>query len=267
MCHRKCNRESSSNSSLPAPPERFTYRFRVPFRFESNTTHGIAHLAAPPNSLTAEIELGADATVLRKNGRGLQIVEPDALICCAQYGGPDRNSDPTIGAAVNALASLGAYVTLRNPVGLYMDHIDLAGWAAPDKRAADEFVWVARGEAGMIERLVIEVPEGLGYVLGEVMIAGAPIRYGGQIAECITVKLTGVAGGLGSFRNTPAPCSGRCCMDTSLPTILDRPFDLRKPIPPGMRSVLVDEGEEDVTRHAAAAKRTLGRSFKSRSPL
>ena len=96
-----------------------------------NTTHGIAHLNSPPNSLVAEIQLGGDATVLHNDPRGRLLVEPDALICYAGYGGPNRNSDPTIGATVNALARLGAYVTLRNPIGLYMDHIDLSGWQAP----------------------------------------------------------------------------------------------------------------------------------------
>ena len=64
------------------------------------------------------------------DAQGKLLIEPDALICYAAYGGPNRNSDPTIGATVNALARLGAYVTLRNPVGLYMDHIDLSGWSA-----------------------------------------------------------------------------------------------------------------------------------------
>src|SRR5262249_23380829 len=97
-----------------------------------NTIHGIVHLCAPPNSLTAEIQLGGDATVVRHDSRGRLVVEPEALICCAAYGGPDRNSDPTIGAAVNALARAGAFITLRNPVGLYMDHVDLTGWETPD---------------------------------------------------------------------------------------------------------------------------------------
>ena len=35
-----------------------------------NTTHGIVHLCSPPNSITAEIQLGADATVHYRNGRG-----------------------------------------------------------------------------------------------------------------------------------------------------------------------------------------------------
>ena len=65
-------------------------------------------------------------------------MEPEALISYAGYGGPNRNSDPTIGASVNALARLGVPVTLRNPVGLYMDHIDLSGWQTPDGKDAAE---------------------------------------------------------------------------------------------------------------------------------
>src|SRR6266568_4362750 len=93
-----------------------------------NTSLGIAHLNSPPNSLVAEIQLGADATIRYTDPKGRLLVEPDALIGYAGYGGANRNSDPTIGASVNALARLGANVTLRNPVGLYMDHIDLSGW-------------------------------------------------------------------------------------------------------------------------------------------
>ena len=40
-----------------------------------NTTDGIMHLTQPSNSLSAEILLGADATVLRASGRG----RPDRL--------------------------------------------------------------------------------------------------------------------------------------------------------------------------------------------
>ncbi len=87
-----------------------------------NTTDGIMHLTQPSNSLSAEILLGADATVLRAAGsNGRMVSDPDALICCAQYGGPNRCSDPTIGASVNELAAQGFAITLRNPVGLYME--------------------------------------------------------------------------------------------------------------------------------------------------
>ena len=104
-----------------------------------NTTDGIMHLSEPANSLVAEIKLAADATILRsKAGTDGQVLsDPEALICCAQYGGPNRASDPTIGATVNELAALGFALTLRNPVGLYMDHLDMTGWANPDGTPID----------------------------------------------------------------------------------------------------------------------------------
>ena len=207
-----------------------------------NTTHGIAHLAAPPNSLTAEIRLGADATVARKDARGKVLVEPEALVCCAGYGGPDRNSDPTIGSTVNALARLGAMVTLKNPVGLYMDHVDLVGWSAPDGDDVAEFVKIVRGQPGMIERLEVEVPAERGFTLSEVQIGGIPIAYGGQIAECITVKLTGVAV-LAGIKPVPIGCDGQCCIDYAYPTKFGRPIDINDPPLPGTAVALVDEGE------------------------
>jgi hypothetical protein len=207
-----------------------------------NTTHGIAHLAAPPNTLTAEIMLGADATVARKDARGKVLVEPEALICCARYGGPDRNSDPTIGSTVNALARLGAMVTLQNPVGLYMDHIDLVGWSTPDGGSVSELVKIVRGQPGMIERLEVEVPAERGFTLSEVQIGGIPIAYGGQIAECITVKLTGLAV-LAGVKPIPLGCDGQCCIDYAYPTSFGRPIDINGPPLPGTVIALVDEGE------------------------
>jgi hypothetical protein len=208
-----------------------------------NTTHGIVHLCAPPNSLTAEIQLGADATVLRRNSQGKLLVEPDALICCAGYGGPDRNSDPTIGASVNALARLGAYVTLKNPVGLYMDHIDLSGWQAPGGKDVSPYVRILRGALGMIERLVVEVPKERGFTVGDLSIGGEAIRYGGQIAECITVKLVGLAHPQAKpIANIPAPCDRRCCMDPFDATALKRAIKLNAELPAGTVAAFVDQG-------------------------
>jgi hypothetical protein len=206
-----------------------------------NTTHGIVHLCSPPNSLTAEIGLGADATILRKNSRGLMLAEPDALVCCAAYGGPDRNSDPTIGAAVNALARFGAYVTLRNPVGLYIDHVDIVGWEAPGGHDVVDCVRAVRGGPGMIERLVIEVPPSWGFTVSDIKIGGVPIMYGGQIAECITVKLVGLAVPA-NLKNTPAACAARCCIDANNATLLERAVRYGQPTPPGKQPAFVNQG-------------------------
>jgi hypothetical protein len=220
-----------------------------------NTTHGIVHLGAPPNSLTAEIQLGADATVLRRDGRGRLLVEPEALICCARYGGPDRNSDPTIGAAVNALSRLGAFVTLANPVGLYMDHIDLAGWQAPDGQGVESCVRTVRGMPQMIERLVVEVPSERGFAVGDITIGGEPIDYGGQIAECITVKLTGIAHiSNEKIANAPVACDGRCCVDEFHAVALKRSISIDQLLPPGTRAAYFEQGAiESVSGQPEAA--------------
>jgi hypothetical protein len=120
----------------------------------------------------------------------------------AALGGPNRNSDPTIAATVNVLARLGAQITLANPVGLYMDHIDLSGWEAPGGVAASDCVRVVRGEPNAIERLEVRYPTDE-FTVSDIRIGGVPIRYGGQIAECITVKLVGLAAALGSIPDAP----------------------------------------------------------------
>ena len=208
-----------------------------------NTTHGIVHLCSPPNSLVAEIQLGGDAAVLRDDPQGRRLVEPDALICYAAYGGPNRNSDPTIGGAVNALARLGAYVTLKNPVGLYMEHIDLSGWTAPDGGDVSEFIHIVRGTPGMIERLVIEAPPWRSVTVGDLLIAGVPIRYGGQVAECITVKLTGVAHILPKPAKTPSvgPLA-RGSIDSNHPRTIRRGTPPDLPLAPGTVEAYLNQG-------------------------
>jgi hypothetical protein len=189
-----------------------------------NTTDGIMHLTQPSNSLSAEILLGADATVLRGSGRDGRIVsDPDALICCAHYGGPNRCSDPTIGASVNELAALGCAVTLRNPVGLYMNDLNMTGWAGPKGEPVDP-AWfrIERGRPGLIERAVFEVPERAGFRVSDVTIGGVPISVGGQLSEHITVKLVGLAATPGKFSNKPAGCIGKCCADAANTAFLHR---------------------------------------------
>jgi hypothetical protein len=161
--------------------------------------------------LIGEIELASDASIVRKNRAGRLLVEPEALVCCARFGNPNRNSDPTIGEAVNVAARLGAFVTLKDPVGLYMDHIDLSGWECRDKKSVADCIHIVRGTPGMIERLVIEVPRNRGLTVSDITIGGESIEYGGQIAECITVKLVGIANLTTTpVRNDPVQCSGRC---------------------------------------------------------
>jgi hypothetical protein len=207
-----------------------------------NTTHGIVHLCSPPNALQAEIQLAADATILRADAAGSPVALPEPLICCSLYGGPDRNSDPTIGSSVNALARAGALLTLPNPVGLYMDHIDTSGWLAPDHRDLSDCVRIVRGAPGMIEHLTIEVPPERGFTVGDITIGGSAIHYGGQVAECISVKLVAAAAQLGTVRNAAIPCSGRCCIDPHNPVQLGRGLSHGTPNPAGTVNAFAYQG-------------------------
>lgn len=172
-----------------------------------NTVDGIMHLSHPSNTLQAEIQLGADATVLYSLGGQDDprlVADSGALIARARLGGNNRCSDPTISGSVNHLAALGCALTLANPIGLYMDHIDFAGWSTPKGDEVDpEWFRIVRGQPGLIERAVFEVPHHLGFRVGDLSIGGEAIEYGGQIAERITVKLVALADPEGGFATKP----------------------------------------------------------------
>ncbi len=171
-----------------------------------NTKNGAMHLNQRNNTLSAEINIAAQATILRQKG-GVVLTDPDKLIRCALYGAPDRASDPTIGAAVNALARDGFLITLQNPVGLYIDSLNTTGWTKPNGSPVDPSYWkILRGSSGAILRAVYEVPAREGFVVGDILIGGEKIEFGGQIAENITMKLTGLAFSKGKFKNPAQAC-------------------------------------------------------------
>jgi hypothetical protein len=66
-----------------------------------------------------------------------------------------------------------------------------------------EWFTVARGEPGRIERAVFEVPAAEGFTVSDVRIGDEPIRFGGQLAERMTVKLVGLAALGAGFSNEP----------------------------------------------------------------
>jgi hypothetical protein len=171
-----------------------------------NTTNGAMHLNQRNNTLGAEINIAAQATILRQEGG---VIKTDAkdLILCAKYGEADRASDPTIGAAINALARDGFLVTLQNPVGLYIDSLDTTGWKKPNGTPVDPGYWqILRGTTGKILRAVYQVPANEGFTVGDISIGGEKIEFGGQIAEKITMKLTGLAFSKGKVKNSAQPC-------------------------------------------------------------
>jgi len=184
-----------------------------------NTTHGVVHLTHPANTLQAEVNLGADATVLRHDANGILVTNSDKLICCSGYGGVNRSSDPAIGGAVNGLARDGLTVTLADPVGLYISELDTSGFAGPNGEDVSLSWQVRRGVAddGNILSAVFEPPVGLG--IEQMSIGGVDIEFAGQIADKISMKLTGEAS---AFTDAPVesrPCEAKCCTLKANPKI------------------------------------------------
>jgi len=218
-----------------------------------NSTHGIMHLGQPNSTLTAEVQIGADATILRVDDAGNPVTLAEPLVCGAAFGGPNRTSDPTIGSSVNDIARLGAYVTIKNPVGLYMDSIDLAGFETPaGKPVTADYFKIVRGREGMIERAVFEVPKGEKFTVSDLRIGGKPIRFGGHVAEHVKIKFTGEACAIGHFHNTPVPIVAKCCAGGTHPMVLSRPIGIKKPCAAGYQAAFTRGGTPQARRGTAA---------------
>lgn len=176
-------------------------------KWNNSTVNGVMHLIQPNNTLSAEIYLGGDATVLRTHN-GKPVTDQQQLITCSQYGQPQRNSDPFIGFNVNQLVfKTGSFITFDNPVGLFFNSLDTAGWVTPDDADPASFWTYTRGTSDRPVRAVYEVT-GKDYVVGDITINDSPIQFGGQIADFIKIKLTAVADALNLGKATSFPCVG-----------------------------------------------------------
>ncbi|MGK7874169.1 MAG: hypothetical protein AB4426_12905 [Xenococcaceae cyanobacterium] len=179
----------------------------------NNATNGPVHLISPPNTLGAEIQLASDSTILRHDAEGNPVTDPDALIQCARFGTPGRNSDPHIGQQVNQLVLNPPHfrVTLKNPVGLYIQRPSFGLFElprqAPSGAKPEDYWQIKRGVDGMILHATYEVPEDQGFAVGDISIGGFKIHYGAQIAEQFQVQLVGLGIPRGSI---PEPQSESC---------------------------------------------------------
>ncbi|MCO6173642.1 hypothetical protein NHF50_01145 [Flavobacterium sp. NRK F10] len=164
---------------------------------------GAIHLTSPPNSLGAEIYLGAAATILRQvNGTILK--DANQLICASQYGQIYRNSDPRIGQSVNLLVQdHDLLITLTNPIALYGQKPDLSMFEMPanaNKTIQDCYTIVRglennSGKAYYPNNMILHsrffVPEGANFTLSDIKINGVPMKWGSQIADTFQVQLAG----------------------------------------------------------------------------
>ncbi|KAI0096804.1 hypothetical protein GGR51DRAFT_578640 [Nemania sp. FL0031] len=169
--------------------------------------HGcIAHLAQKNNTLSAEVNIAAQATVIRKRNNGEIISDP-------------------IASEVNTLAKGENKISIADPVAIYIKEFDTSNFGLdvdgsgenPQSIPAGTFTWV-RGniDKGMGMRLLIEVPTGTigtganaGRQLDVSDILGPSdqrIRYGAQFADHITMTVNGVV-----IPNTRVAAAEQCC--------------------------------------------------------
>lgn len=169
------------------------------------TSGGAIHLTSPPNSLGAEIFLGAAATNLREED-GKIISNLEDLICAAKYGQCFRNSDPRIGQTVNTFVNrTGLQVSLTNPIALYGQVPDFTLFELPEEAnvsSIKDCYSIVRGlEAttkgyypnNMILHSRFSVPEGANFTLSDIIVNHKPLKWGSQIADTFKVQLAGSA--------------------------------------------------------------------------
>ncbi|NRR30593.1 hypothetical protein HSX11_10370 [Oxalobacteraceae bacterium] len=154
------------------------------------------HMQQPNNTLGAQVNIVSIACLLRMNSLGKPLTDAQGLIHCGAYGDGARQSDPSIGAAINGLARENRFITLENPVGLYMAGINWAGWKTPDGKPARDYWTVLRGSEDVndpaksfIVRARYEVPSHLNYTVSDIKIGGEAIEFGGQIAAQLDVRV------------------------------------------------------------------------------
>ena len=193
---------------------------------------GAVHLTQPANTLGAEINLAKNATLAY--GDGALVTTDPQLVACGGYGGVNRMSDPTIGAAVNAAARSGKFVALRNPIGLYISHIEPdrfalmdGGSTRPITNIEDYFVPIRPLPADvsdMIVRARFRVPTGVEVdgrqaTVSDLTADGQPIRFGGQIADLIVLRLFAQTAP-GAPQQSLTPCSAKACPTPGNPNLI-----------------------------------------------
>jgi hypothetical protein len=177
-----------------------------------------AHLTHPANTLGAEIDLAAKATVQRLDTNDELISERRRLACCSHFGDQNRNSDPTIGLAVNQTVRGGISLTLADPVGLYIRAFDASRVADSAGNALDGWWTVRRGSAGRALRAEFGPPAGSSLTIADVRVGNnEPLTTGGQLAELITMVLYARAVDLDVPEPAPLHCRNRCCVKKGSP--------------------------------------------------
>ena len=182
-----------------------------------NTTDGVMHLTHPANTLGAEINLAARATIPRRDVNGNRVTDVRRFACASNFGDPNRSSDPNIGSGVNltvlpdAPGSGAQSVTLANPVALYIDDIAQGAITDEDGNPLSGWFRIVRGITGRGLMAVLEPPAGAPFGLDKILVGNRNLSHGGQVAERIQMVLYGKTADLGKPAPQLQPCIQHCC--------------------------------------------------------
>jgi hypothetical protein len=192
-----------------------------------NTSDGVMHLTHPANTLGAEINLAARATIPRRDINGKRVTDVRRFACGSNFGDPNRSSDPNIGLGVNltvlsaAAGSAAMSITLANPVGLYINNIKSGIITDEDDNPVSGWFTIVRGVAGRGLMAVLEPPAGAGFGMDKLHVLGKPLTHGGQVAEQIQMVLYAKTANLGHAIPQSQACVNHCCRpDNSIPVDL-----------------------------------------------
>ncbi len=184
----------------------------------NNGSKTIAFMTVGPNTLHAAIFLAAFASipyVKIVDGQAVPLTGREAIRHTRQAAQDCRDSDPTIVGSVCSLVVEGKKVALMDPMGLYIADVDNEGLLLPDEQTPAPRDWfrltrgskltTPEGTFSLSQRLVLEVPPGLGFVVGDLVDAntGEKITHGGQIASKVTVSLYAKASRAGIITGAP----------------------------------------------------------------
>jgi hypothetical protein len=194
-----------------------------------NIDPGIVHLAHRANSLGAEVNLAGVSGIARRtvSGTTLRPGNAELLLCCSRGGNPSRNSDPLIGEQAYTQVLEKRRYTLANPVGLYIAAVEEQRLTLENGETIPREWWrVVRGEElwdsrkSRVLRLELEIPATERIVLGDLYVDGSPLKFGGQLAQLLSVHLFVTR--WPRTDNSIGPivrCNATCCRRTGTPEL------------------------------------------------
>lgn len=169
----------------------------------NNGQKAITFLSLPVSSMNAAVALFVSAArpfaKADANGQPIPMTRKE-LLATARVSAIDcRNSDPAMVAVQNELALAGKAMAFNDPVGVYIRGLKSELLSTPDGKAlSTDWILLQRGSRSDFgdglersQRIVVEVPNGAGFVLGDLIRQDTeePLQYGYQLAELIKLVI------------------------------------------------------------------------------